>query len=101
VAIPTTPKEAGNPVKLFDIPNLVGQQNGRFYDVARDGQKFIVYDQKSNTNNLPDGQDLAATFGCMASVGTQGCGLEQPVMCTPECSLSGGTARSSTRAGRD
>jgi hypothetical protein len=42
VAIPTTPKDAGNPVKLLDVPNLVGQQNGRFYDVSRDGQKFIV-----------------------------------------------------------
>lgn len=44
-----------------------------------DGKKFIVYDQKSNTNNLPAGQDLAATFGCMASVGVGGCGLEQPL----------------------
>jgi serine/threonine-protein kinase len=42
VAIPTTPKEAGNPVKLFDVTNLAGQQNGRFYDVSRDGQKFMV-----------------------------------------------------------
>lgn len=25
-----------------DVPNLPGQQNGRFYDVSRDGQKFLV-----------------------------------------------------------
>jgi len=41
VSIPATPDKAGNPVKLFDVTNLAGQQNGRFYDVSRDGQKFI------------------------------------------------------------
>ena len=40
VPIPTTPSSAGNPVKLFDVPNLSGQLNGRFYDVAKNG-KFI------------------------------------------------------------
>ncbi len=42
VAIPTTPKSAGNPVKLFDVQDMPGQANGRFYDVSRDGQRFVV-----------------------------------------------------------
>jgi hypothetical protein len=42
VAIPTTPDKAINPVKLFDVPNLLGQQNGRFYDVARDGRFIFI-----------------------------------------------------------
>jgi hypothetical protein len=29
-----------------------------------------------SANNLPDGQDLAQTFTCMASVGSSGCGFE-------------------------
>jgi hypothetical protein len=41
------------------------------------GVSFIEYDQISGTNNLPPGQDLATTFGCMASTGDTGCGFEQ------------------------
>jgi hypothetical protein len=40
------------------------------------GVNFIDYNQINNTNNLPAGQDLAATFGCMAAVGDRGCGFE-------------------------
>src|SRR5262249_17054929 len=39
----------------------------------------IDYDQASGVTNLPPGQDLAATFACMASVGDKGCGFEQPL----------------------
>ncbi len=44
---------------------------------------YIEYNQKvtdamgNPTSNLPPGQDLATTFGCMASVGDLGCGFEQ------------------------
>lgn len=41
---------------------------------------FLVYDQLDPSNtNLPAGQDLAATFTCMASVGDKGCGFEMPL----------------------
>jgi hypothetical protein len=43
------------------------------------GLNYIDYNQINQTNNLPAGQDLATTFGCMASVGTMGCGFEQPL----------------------
>jgi hypothetical protein len=47
-----------------------------------DGNNFIEYNQivrdamGNPTSNLPAGQDLATTFGCMASVGQAGCGFE-------------------------
>jgi hypothetical protein len=46
------------------------------------GLNFIDYDQihtdasGNPTTNLPSGQDLATTFGCVASVGDKGCGFE-------------------------
>jgi hypothetical protein len=40
------------------------------------GKNYIEYDQKLGTNNLPSGQDLPTTFGCMANVGDKGCGFE-------------------------
>jgi len=43
------------------------------------GANFIAYKftaDGSDPNNLPTGQDLAATFTCMASVGDHGCGFE-------------------------
>jgi hypothetical protein len=40
---------------------------------------FIDYNQIDGTNNLPTGQDLATSFGCMASVGVTGCGFEAPL----------------------
>lgn len=43
------------------------------------GAPFIDYDQRTGATNLPDGQDLATTFACMASVGDRGCGFEQPL----------------------
>jgi hypothetical protein len=43
------------------------------------GFNFIDYNQLTKTNNLPAGQDLATTFGCMAAVGDRGCGFEQPL----------------------
>lgn len=39
------------------------------------GVRFIDY-STDGTNNLPAGQDLPTTFGCMASVGDKGCGFE-------------------------
>ena len=42
VPIPTTPISAGNPVKLFDVQNMPGQANSRFYDVARDGMFVVI-----------------------------------------------------------
>jgi len=41
------------------------------------GARFIDYDQIHGTDNLPAGQDLATTFGCIASVGDNGCGFQQ------------------------
>jgi hypothetical protein len=41
------------------------------------GLNFIDYNQLAGTDNLPAGQDLPTTFGCMASVGDTGCGFEQ------------------------
>ncbi len=38
--------------------------------------RYIDYDQIHSKNNLPAGQDLPQTFGCMASVGNDGCGME-------------------------
>jgi hypothetical protein len=49
------------------------------------GVNFIDYDQLYRgangipDSNLPPGQDLATTFDCMASVGENGCGFEQPL----------------------
>jgi len=43
------------------------------------GGNFLSYDQSTGTNNLPPGQDLPTTFGCMANVGSQGCGFEMPL----------------------
>jgi hypothetical protein len=48
------------------------------------GANFIRYDQRTDENNLPVGQDLSTTFSCMASVvdpddtvgGHWGCGFE-------------------------
>jgi hypothetical protein len=42
------------------------------------GANFIKYrfDAAGGAGNLPTGQDLAATFTCMASVGAHGCGFE-------------------------
>src|SRR5579871_1450297 len=43
------------------------------------GANFIKYAFAANgngPNNLPQGQDLVATFTCMASVGAMGCGFE-------------------------
>jgi hypothetical protein len=40
------------------------------------GANYIEYDQKTGTNNLPAGQDLPTTFGCMSNVGDKGCGFE-------------------------
>jgi hypothetical protein len=46
------------------------------------GLNFIQYNELvkdamgNPTSNLPTGQDLATTFGCMASVGDLGCGFE-------------------------
>ena len=43
------------------------------------GLSFIDYNQLDSTNNLPAGQSVETTFGCMASVGSMGCGYEQPI----------------------
>ncbi len=42
------------------------------------GSNFISYDfaNGGTANNLPTGQDLVATFTCMASAGQGGCGFE-------------------------
>jgi eukaryotic-like serine/threonine-protein kinase len=50
VPIPTTPANAGNPVKLFNVQNMPGQLNGRFYDVSRDGQRFVVIKSPAPTD---------------------------------------------------
>ena len=49
---------------------------------APTGASYIQYNQKTNTNNLPAGQDLPTTFQCMASVGKEGCGLEHQLEAT-------------------
>ena len=41
------------------------------------GAHFIDYDQIHSTDNLPSGEDLATTFGCMVSVADKGCGFQQ------------------------
>src|SRR3954454_20575991 len=40
------------------------------------GVPYIELDLATGIDNLPLGQNLATTFGCMASVGDQGCGFE-------------------------
>src|SRR5262249_3991167 len=52
-----------------------------FFDptcMAPVGAPFLDFDAEGN-NNLPPGQDLEKTLGCMLSVGTNGCGLEMPL----------------------
>ncbi len=47
-----------------------------------EGARFIAWRYRADgtsVSNLPAGQDLAATFACMASVGTAGCGFEHPL----------------------
>jgi hypothetical protein len=46
------------------------------------GVNFIDYNQLNGTNNLPAGQDLPTTFGCMSSVGDKGCGFEHQLEAT-------------------
>lgn len=41
------------------------------------GVRFIDYNQKTGTSNLPSGQTIERTFQCMAAVGDVGCGFEQ------------------------
>jgi hypothetical protein len=41
------------------------------------GVPYIEYER--DHTNLPDGQDLPTTFGCMSAVGDKGCGFEQPL----------------------
>jgi hypothetical protein len=43
------------------------------------GMRFVEYDQRTGTSNLPPGQDLATTLACAASLGDQGCGFEHPL----------------------
>jgi hypothetical protein len=40
------------------------------------GLRYVDYDQITGKNNLPAGQSLAQTLGCMAQVGDKGCGFE-------------------------
>lgn len=40
------------------------------------GASYIILDTNLMTDNLPNGQTLAQTFTCMASVGAMGCGFE-------------------------
>jgi hypothetical protein len=40
------------------------------------GANYIQFNYKDGSSNLPAGQDLVATFTCMASVGSMGCGFE-------------------------
>ena len=47
------------------------------------GANYLRYDFAPNgSNNLPDGQDLSRTVGCMAAVGADGCGSEHPLEST-------------------
>lgn len=50
--------------------------------IVTGGVKYIDYNQLNGTDNLPSGQDLETTFGCMAAVGDQGCGFEQSLEAT-------------------
>jgi len=52
VAIRTTPSfSPGKPVKLFAV-RPIGLLSGRFYDVSRDGQRFVVVKDPLPTNQL-------------------------------------------------
>ncbi len=43
VPVQTSPTfKAGNPTKLFAAPNIATLASARFYDVSRDGQRFIL-----------------------------------------------------------
>jgi hypothetical protein len=44
-----------------------------------DYNQLIRYASGNADSNLPAGQDLATSFGCMASVGQMGCGFEHPL----------------------
>jgi Tol biopolymer transport system component len=50
VPMPTTPDVAGNPVKLFNVQTMPGQLVSRFYDVSRDGQRFVVIKSPPTTD---------------------------------------------------
>jgi hypothetical protein len=41
----------------------------------KNNQHYIEFNQADGSNNLPAGQDLVTTFGCMAQVGQTGCGF--------------------------
>jgi hypothetical protein len=43
------------------------------------GLNFVDYNPFGKASNLPAGQDLATTLGCMLSVGDEGCEFEQPL----------------------
>ena len=45
--------------------------------VVTGGVKYIDLNQLNSTDNLPSGQAIETTFGCMADVGDIGCGFEQ------------------------
>jgi serine/threonine-protein kinase len=52
VAIQTTPAfSPGNPVKLFDMRPIAGVVGARYYDVSRDGQRFVVIKEPQPTDS--------------------------------------------------
>ena len=54
VPISTTPAfTAGKPVKLFSISRLIGQTNGRPYDVSNDGKRFIAVKEAPPAGGTP------------------------------------------------
>jgi hypothetical protein len=85
IGVITTDLGSGSYVDTNCKPNGLGgklQKIGRGAAVGCVGPtdaNFIKYNQKNNTNNLPAGKSLAETFGCMAAVGDNGCGFEQPL----------------------
>ena len=64
---------------------LLGAAHDAACQPVTGGGRFIDYNQLvldeagQPTSNLPAGQSLGTTFGCMASVGDAGCGFEQPL----------------------
>jgi len=43
------------------------------------GANYLEIDRRTDTTNLPDGQTVETTLGCMLDVGALGCGFEQPL----------------------
>ncbi len=83
IGVVTSDLGAG-PTSLGNAACVPGGQGGKLQSLGAAAgsaclplaDNFIDYNQLTNTDNLPDGQNVEASFSCIAQVGDSGCGYE-------------------------